>query len=345
MANDNDNLVVAYFENKAAAEKAADGLKQWDKADDDIKLGAIGVITLDKQSGKINVDEIGQRNVKSGALWGTAIGAAAGLLTAGLALIPGAIIGAAVGGGIGALDHKSLGMSDEDVQNMAAKLRDGGVALGVMCDGFEVDATTAKLSDLGGSAEHFSVQDEAAEAITSAAAAQKAATSAIEESVSESAEDVAKAVDAARVEMPDLDEHKAATVGGLAAAGGFAAAQASSLSDAGVSSASDLLQLGATPAGRSELASASGLDDEVILTGVKRLDLMRVTGVGTNYAHLLLLSGVETVPDLARRNASNLAETMDKVNAAESVTQTVPSETQVEAWVLEAKSLPRIIMY
>ena len=43
MANNNDRLVVAYFSNKAAAEGAVDSIKSWDKADDDVKLGAIAV--------------------------------------------------------------------------------------------------------------------------------------------------------------------------------------------------------------------------------------------------------------------------------------------------------------
>jgi len=52
MANDNDRLVVAYYVNAAAAEAAAEDLKDWDKANDDIKLGAIGIITLNPHNGE-----------------------------------------------------------------------------------------------------------------------------------------------------------------------------------------------------------------------------------------------------------------------------------------------------
>ena len=39
MANANDQLVVAYFPNRGAAEATAEDLKDWDKANDSIKLG------------------------------------------------------------------------------------------------------------------------------------------------------------------------------------------------------------------------------------------------------------------------------------------------------------------
>ena len=40
------------------------------------------------------------------------------------------------------------------------------------------------------------------------------------------------------------------------------------------------LAQGATPEGRAELAEATGLSEEAILTAVKEMDLMRIKGVG-----------------------------------------------------------------
>jgi hypothetical protein len=40
-------LVLAIFKDEAAADAAVESLKQWDKADDDLKLNAIGVLVLD----------------------------------------------------------------------------------------------------------------------------------------------------------------------------------------------------------------------------------------------------------------------------------------------------------
>ena len=39
-------VVLAIFPNEAAADAAAQSLKEWDKLDDDVKLNAIGVLVL-----------------------------------------------------------------------------------------------------------------------------------------------------------------------------------------------------------------------------------------------------------------------------------------------------------
>jgi len=37
-------LVLAFFENEAAADEAVNAVKQWDKASKEVKLGAIGIL-------------------------------------------------------------------------------------------------------------------------------------------------------------------------------------------------------------------------------------------------------------------------------------------------------------
>lgn len=345
MANDNDQLVISYYVNEAAAETAAEALKAWDKADKDIKLGAIGILTLNPNTGRVEVNEIGQRNTRKGALWGTAIGAGLGILTAGLALIPGLIAGAAIGAGVGALDHKSLGMTDEDLQELAEHLKHGGAALGVMCDDFEVAATEAKLAEQGGKTGEFVVMAEAANEITVYAEAQKAASSAVDEAVDAASDVVDQAKKAVSVDVPDLDDAAAAAVGSISAALGISAVDANRLYNAGVGKASALLEQGATPEGRRELAAESGLSEEAVLAAVKRADLMRISGVGVVYASLLQAAGVETVPDLARRNPENLAEKMAEVNETAAIAQDLPSADMVADWVEQAKDLPRVITY
>lgn len=319
--NNNDKLVIAYYVNAAAAEAAADDLKQWDKDNDDIKLGAIGIITINPEDGKIEVDEIGERHTKRGALWGTAIGAGLGILTAGIALIPGMIIGAAVGGGVGALNHKSLGMSDEEVHDLAEHLKHGGAALGVMCDDFEVAATKAKMLAEGGRIDSYDIEKEAARTVEMMARAQ---------------EDASEAVNA--------------SVGGEGAAAVLAAIgvddeEIAKLSEAGLDKPSALLEMGATPQGRKELADETGIDEETILAAVKKMDLMRIDGVGAVYAELLHASGVETVPDLARRNPANLTAKMAEVNESANIAEVLPSADEVTGWVNQAKELPRMIEY
>ena len=50
--NKNKNLIIAYFLDDKAAKDAAQKLRHWDKETDDIKLGSMGIITLDK-NGKV----------------------------------------------------------------------------------------------------------------------------------------------------------------------------------------------------------------------------------------------------------------------------------------------------
>ena len=320
--NDNDRLVVAYYYNVAAAREAAEDLKKWDDENDDVKLGAIGIITVDPENGEVNVEEIGQRNTKKGALWGTAVGAGLGILTAGIALIPGMIIGAAVGAGIGALDHKSLGMTDADVHNLAEHLKHGGAALGVMCDEFEMAATKAKMLAEGGRVEAYDIEKEAARTVEMMARAQEDASAAVNANVGDSD----------------------ATAGVLAAIGA-SEEKVAKLAESGADSATALLEMGATPAGRKELANETGIAEETILTGVKKMDLMRINGIGPAYAELLHQCGVETVPDLARRNPANLSATMAEVNNAKQIVEALPGEAEVAGWVDQAKDLPRVIAY
>ena len=52
-------LVLAFFGNEAAADNAVEAIKQWDKADKDVKLGGIGVLVKDDK-GKIKTDKLGR---------------------------------------------------------------------------------------------------------------------------------------------------------------------------------------------------------------------------------------------------------------------------------------------
>jgi predicted flap endonuclease-1-like 5' DNA nuclease len=215
-----------------------------------------------------------------------------------------------------------------------------------MADDFEVDPVVEQMANSGADVDHYKVQDEVAEVITAAAAAQAAASEAVDEAVDAVAEsDVVEAVKAVTVEVPDLDEESNAAVSKLVAATGMGVAEANSLYNIGVAKASELLELAALPDGRAAIAEATGLDEQVVLYNAKKLDLMRVKGVGVKYATLLLDSGVDTVPELATRNPANLTEKMASVNAADNIVDELPSEKQTADWVAQASELPRMLHY
>jgi predicted flap endonuclease-1-like 5' DNA nuclease len=120
---------------------------------------------------------------------------------------------------------------------------------------------------------------------------------------------------------------------------------AQKLSEAGIDSTEALLEMGATTQGRKAIAESTGISGALILKWVNRVDLFRVKGIGEEYADLLEIAGVDTVPELAQRNPVNLNEKIKEVNAEKKLVRQLPGLSRVEAWVAAAKELPRVITY
>jgi predicted flap endonuclease-1-like 5' DNA nuclease len=108
---------------------------------------------------------------------------------------------------------------------------------------------------------------------------------------------------------------------------------------------SDLLEAGATPLGRKELAEKTGISDKLILEWVNIADLFRIKGVGEEYSDLLEEAGVDTVVELAKRVPENLHAKMLEVNEKEKLVRRPPTLNEVKQWIEEAKKLPRKIEY
>ena len=120
---------------------------------------------------------------------------------------------------------------------------------------------------------------------------------------------------------------------------------AGQLATAGVKTTEDLLERGASAKGREEIEAASGISHTLILKWVNRVDLYRISGVGSEYSDLLEVAGVDTVPELAQRNPANLTETLAEANAARNLVRKLPTADQVSDWVEQAKKLPRVVQY
>ena len=153
-------LVLAFFENEAAADEAVTQIKQWDKASKDVKLGAIGVLVKDDE-GKIKTQKLGSRKTGTGAV----IGAVAGVLSGGVTVLA----GAAVGGILGAFFHKGLGMSKDDLARIDGELDDGKAAVGILAKAKEAAGVSDKLAELGGVPETHEVTAEALDQAEAAA--------------------------------------------------------------------------------------------------------------------------------------------------------------------------------
>lgn len=113
----------------------------------------------------------------------------------------------------------------------------------------------------------------------------------------------------------------------------------------GIVNCLDLLEAGATRKGREEIAEKSGISGKLILKWVNHVDLYRIKGVGSEYSDLLEKSGVDTVVELAQRNPTNLFEKLVEVNTEKNLVRQIPTQTQVEDWVSQAKGLPRVVQY
>ena len=90
----------------------------------------------------------------------------------------------------------------------------------------------------------------------------------------------------------------------------------------------------------------TGISGKLRVKGINRPDLARVKGVGEEYADLLELAGVDTVPALAQRNPEHLHKTLTEVaEATKNTVRRPPAASEVAAWVAAAKELPRVITY
>jgi predicted flap endonuclease-1-like 5' DNA nuclease len=114
---------------------------------------------------------------------------------------------------------------------------------------------------------------------------------------------------------------------------------------AGIADTAALLAKCAAPKDRAALAEASGISAKLVLKFANRADLMRVKGVGEEYADLLEAAGVDTVPELAQRKAANLHAALETTNAAKKLVRQAPSLKAVQGWIAAAKEMPRALIY
>ena len=118
---------------------------------------------------------------------------------------------------------------------------------------------------------------------------------------------------------------------------------AEKLENMGIKTTDTLLDNASSPTGRKKISDETGISEKVVLRWANMCDLFRIKGVGEEYADLLEAAGVDTVPELAQRNAENLTEKMTEVNEAKKLVRSVPAATMVTDWVNQAKELPKVI--
>lgn len=124
---------------------------------------------------------------------------------------------------------------------------------------------------------------------------------------------------------------------------GVGPAYAEKLQNAGCITTDDLLAMAGKKSGRESLAAATGISEKLILEWTNHADLMRIEGVGSEYADLLEAAGVDSPAELAQRNAANLATTFGELDAGRNTVRRIPSEAVVAGWIAEAKTMERMV--
>lgn len=126
---------------------------------------------------------------------------------------------------------------------------------------------------------------------------------------------------------------------------GIGNVNAKKLVEAGINTVDDLLQKAKTPAGRKTLEETTGISGKSILKWTNHADLMRINGVGPQFSELLEAAGVDTVKELKHRVAENLQQKLEEINNKRNLVNRVPSVSEVQKMIDQAKELPTIMEY
>ena len=127
---------------------------------------------------------------------------------------------------------------------------------------------------------------------------------------------------------------------------GIGAAHAAKLGEVGINTTDDLIMAAASAAGRDKVAGMTGIQRGQLLKWVNHVDLMRIDGVGPEYAELLEAAGVDSPAELAQRNAANLAQTFQEIDAARpNWVRRVPSEATVAGWIASAAAMEKVVSH
>jgi len=104
-----------------------------------------------------------------------------------------------------------------------------------------------------------------------------------------------------------------------------------------------LLRQASTRTGRSMVSERTGIATADLLKWAQQADLMRVSGIGSEYADLLAATGVDTIKALRRRNAANLMAAMVQVNTKKRIVQRLPTVEMVQGWIETTTTIEPIV--
>lgn len=126
---------------------------------------------------------------------------------------------------------------------------------------------------------------------------------------------------------------------------GIGETYAEKLESVNVKTTDDLLSRAATKKGREQLAEETGISEKLILKWANHADLFRIKGVAGQFAELLEAAGVDTVKEFRHRVAANLQPKLVEVNNEKNLCNRVPSVSELERMIDQAKEMEPAISY
>ena len=114
---------------------------------------------------------------------------------------------------------------------------------------------------------------------------------------------------------------------------------------AGIRTTDDLLHRASSARKRDQLSDETGISPKLILKWANHADLFRIKGVASQFAELLEAAGVDTIKEFRHRVASNLQPRLVEINDQKHLCHRVPSLSEVERMIEQAKGLQPILTY
>ena len=112
----------------------------------------------------------------------------------------------------------------------------------------------------------------------------------------------------------------------------------------GISTTEALLELCASDGGIARVCKCVDLDENTVKNWATMADLMRIKGLGGQWAELMWRAGVSSVQDLAKREIEPLRARMREVNAEEHRVAELPGEKRVSRFIAEAGQLNAVLL-
>ncbi len=111
----------------------------------------------------------------------------------------------------------------------------------------------------------------------------------------------------------------------------------------GVTYTHQLLSAAGSQDKRQAFSETSGIEELTLTRLTCRADLARIKGIGAIFADMLELLDVDRVAKLAGQDPEKLHDALYTLNAAERFARRAPTPEEVEDWVMQARSLPKLV--